>query len=416
MNLRTQLLTCAAAALFVLAPNVEAQSRSTSGSFAPLGYVDGGTAKAKSSKKAKAQDDVNLYELKEILAGLEAGRASLEKLGDAKQAKQMAKTIEKLKKKFETSKAKAESKAAGGRQMGVDYRGLEDAMDMSDLGMRMKAVAVAREFYQEAGWGTATRQLGALLECGRLIEAGADGDKIMEVYAGAPSVDERIEMLDRAAAGLKEAGKVERAMLCGALSKWYAGKRDTVLPPGTKEVPLRPQAGDAPAQPRQPRALRLDQRKDRIEILGFARDAHLAGGSREAADKLAALMRLGELQEKGASDEEISRAAPQNTTMTELVTFVRQAVPVLEQAGEPAKAKACRALVEFYVKRDGLAAGGGAGATDRAPQSGRSTGTYLMTPPKRGGDSMEARLDALQRQIEELRRAVAEMRGGQRRR
>ncbi len=426
MNLRIQLLTCAAAAaLFALAPSAEAQARTGASSkrLAALGYVDGGASQTEKQSKQIAkwiakQNQGSIDELKELIAGLEAGRVSLEKLGEAKQAKQMSKLIEKAKVEYEAAEQKNRS---GGRQRGMDARAMgTNGMDMSDLGMRLRAVAVARDFYAEREWGTAARQLGALLECGELIQEGADGAKIMEAYAGAPNVDERIEMLDRAAASLKQEGDRDRAMLCAALSKWYAGKRDTIVAPGAAEPPMRPQAGDAPELEPKARALSLEKRADRVAILGFARDAHLAGGSREAADKLGGLMRFGKLQESGASDAELAQATPQNVSMPQLVEYIRQAAPVLSKSGNAAKARACEALAEFYTKRDGLAGGG---STDRAP----STQPFRLQPqppaprvPRasdrspRSADSIEGRIDALQRQIEELRRSVAEMRGGQR--
>ena len=434
--MRIQLLSCAAvAALFALAPSADAQgqvggsSPSTGQRLRALGYVDVGQAKApkpaKAAQRKSQASPVALDDLETIIRELETGRAALERIGEMKQANQMAKLIEKAKAKYEA----AESKKRGAeRQMGFDVsaRSME-AVDMSDLGVRLRAVAVAREFYKEAEWGTATRQLGALLECGKLIEAGADGGKIMEAYAGAPGIDERIELLDRAAAGLKEGGQMRRAMLCAALSKWYVGKRDTIVAPGAEEPPMRQLGGVAQEEARQPRPLSLEKRADRIDIIGFARDAHLSGGSREAADKLGGLMRYGMLQERGASDEELAGAVPQDVTMPQLVEYMRQAIPVLSKSGKEAKARACEALVDFYVKRDGMA---GAGSIDRGPSDrGPSTGTFRFEaqPPApsapsstgrspRNGDSMEARIDALQRQIEELRRAVAEMRGGQRRR
>lgn len=432
--MRTQLLSCAAAAaFFVLSPSADAQvklgdsSQSAAGRLSALGYVDGGQAKAPKPKKAvkqkRKESALGLDDLAKLIQQLETGRAALEQIGEEKQAKQMAKLIKKAKAKYEAAEKK---KRSSGRQLGMDARGMDaramgtNGMDMSDLGMRMRAVAVARDFYAEREWGTAARQLGALLECGKLIQEGADGDKIMEAYAGAPDIDERIEMLDRAAASLKQNGNSDRAMLCAALSKWYVGKRDTIVAPGAMEPPVRPQAGVSPEVAPKARALSLEKRADRVAILGFARDAHLAGGSREAADKLGALMRLGKLQESGASDAELAAATPQDVSMPELVEYVRQAAPVLSKSGNAAKARACEALAEFYTKRDGLAGGA---STDRGPsEPGQPMGTFRFDsappPPRapRAADSIEARIDALQRQIEELRRSVAEMRGGQGRR
>jgi hypothetical protein len=242
----------------------------------------------------------------------------------------------------------------------------ERAPGLADLGRRLEIIRLARAAHAEAGWEGATAALDRALAFGRLVLEGASDETLAAHSTDVPSLPELSELLERAAGMHREWGHPDRADLCRELAAHYRSRSatddDDEEAEEAEEAEEHEEHEDGEhadhdetdEHEHEPAPARdIDELAQRIEILRGARAAWAESGQAEPLAQIERFLHLAELQQAGASAEELG-AAFEGLTTGLVIERLRGAAQLYRQWGLADRAESCNALAEFYAARWGV--------------------------------------------------------------
>jgi len=242
--------------------------------------------------------------------------------------------------------------------------------DLSTDEVRIAILHAARGAWAEAGEERNAAQLERFLHGAELQLAGASDEEILRAFEGLGrpgGLEHIVELIDGASRLWARWGHERNAAACKELAGFYRKRWEL---------------GE----------WNIENRSHRLEALEVARKAHDRAGHEDAADLLRRAIRLGQLQQEGADDEKIAKAA-EGLSNELLIELVRRAAALCREQGSGEGATTCEALADFYRRRGNELA--------REPAPAPSAGLDRL---ERRLVELEAELEALRAKLEELRR------------
>lgn len=206
---------------------------------------------------------------------------------------------------------------------------------LNDLGYRIEILGLAVAAYERAGHEQGVDYMRRFLRLAEMQRKGVTGAPLSEVAQGL-TMEATIDHLNKASAILRDMGDMEGANLTRGLAGFYTARESA-----------RHEEIEEEEEP-----LDLTERSARMDVLRLAWRAHREAGHGDASEILERSLHLAELQDAGASDEDIN-AASQGLSMEAIIDCVQRAVPLYAEQGRPDRAELCERLVEFYRRRDG---------------------------------------------------------------
>ena len=270
------------------------------------------------------------------------------------------------------------------------------------LAFRVDVIRAARKAYREVRDERAIDALEHALVYGELALEDADADELERAAAQVPDLWTLAELLERSSHLYAEWDDDERAFLTGSLADHYRERAEA-------EGERRPDAHGGHDDHLPVEA--LADRAARVEVLRWARDAHVEAGWETAADELNRFVHIGELQLEGADGEALAEYS-RGLSMEQLTEHVARAARFYAEWGREGRAASCAALADFYVDRDAARESAAAGTPDAYGAWGTDAGGHAADGHSDATiERLNERVEALQRQLEEMERLL-ERRGG----
>ena len=237
---------------------------------------------------------------------------------------------------------------------------------LADRGARMKILRLARAAHAEAGDRESVATMDRILVLAELQMEEASDEKIAEAAQGLTQ-QRIIELVAQAADRYAAWGNAERAKLCAELVAYYQSRE------GEQRV-------------REPQALNLAVRADRIRILEVVRDVYRRQGDRKRLEAMERILRFAAWEEAGSDPATLGDLA-EGLSRDSLLELLERASGTLREWGAEDRAQACRALLAYYRDQE-------PGAADE----------------RREVDPRDLRIRRLLQRVEQLEAELAEVR------
>lgn len=314
--------------------------------------------------------------------------------------------------------------------------------DITDKAVRVAMLDVVADGFWVAGWETSEAAMRWFAAVGRTQLPGAAPDVAIpdppQLEEGNVTMGRLIEIVRRGAGVQAELGNENAARMCERLATFYV-ERGQSRAAAADEPAEEPEAEPAPTERRgiAPQPLRglgygsaPDRTRDltyiegRVPVLKLARNAYgLEGGDLTAEERELGLAWMNWMVASGQNrvqDEQVEMPPlPGAVSMEGIIDTIRRAGDIYDANRRKRDGDRCRALADYYVKRD-------RGEVDdnsaTPPRKARVRPGVAADPTQAGIDerrrALEEQIRALEEQIEALQKEIERRRskgGGGRR-